>query len=82
MINVAIAEPGAQGSSEKKETKATRAQTLSPALQQLNASMHLALGQAVTLERRALGPLIMFEAGEIKLYRGDQEVAREQASLQ
>ena len=48
---------------------------LSPALRSLNGRMHQALRDVVTAERQQLGPLIMFEDGEIKLYRGDQEVA-------
>lgn len=48
---------------------------LSPALLGLNARMHGALREVVQAERQQLGPLIMFEDGEIKLYRGDEEVA-------
>ena len=48
---------------------------LSPALRSLNGRMHQALRDVVTAERQQLGPLIMFEDGEIKLYRGDQEIA-------
>ena len=48
---------------------------LSPALSSLNGRMHRALREVVAAERQQLGPLIMFEDGEIKLYRGDQEVA-------
>ena len=48
---------------------------LSPSLSALNGRMHQALREVVVLERQQLGPLIMFEEGEIKLYRGDQEVA-------
>ena len=48
---------------------------LSPAFQRLNGRMHAALREVVQIERNQLGPLIMFEDGKMKLYRGDQEVA-------
>ena len=48
---------------------------LSPALKSLNGRMHMALREVVGVERKNLGPLIMFEDGQIKLYRGDEEVA-------
>ena len=48
---------------------------LSPTLKSLNGRMHQALREVVTAERQQLGPLIMFEDGKIKLYRGDREVA-------
>ena len=50
-------------------------QELSPALKSLNGRMHMALREVVGVERENLGPLIMFEDGQIKLYRGDEEVA-------
>ena len=48
---------------------------LSPTLRGLNDRMHGVLREVVSVERQQLGPLIMFEDGEIKLYRGDVEVA-------
>lgn len=50
-------------------------ESLSPAMQNLNRGMHLALRDAVARERTQLGPLILFEDGQMKLYRGDEEVA-------
>ena len=55
--------------------EADAAPELSPALQRLNGRMHAALQEVVILQRQQLGPLIMFEDGEMKLYRGDEEVA-------
>ena len=57
------------------EAGAYAAPELSPALQRLNGRMHAALQEVVILQRQQLGPLIMFEDGEMKLYRGDEEVA-------
>ena len=57
------------------ETEAYAVPELSPALQSLNGRMHAALQEVVILQRQQLGPLIMFEEGEMKLYRGDEEVA-------
>ena len=48
---------------------------LSPSLRGLNDRMHGVLREVVSVERQQLGPLIMFEDGEIKLYRDDVEVA-------
>ena len=48
---------------------------LSPAMKNLNRSMHSALRGAVQAERRKLGPLIVFEEGQMKFFRGDEEVA-------
>lgn len=47
---------------------------LSPAAQALNGMTHAALSDAVKQSRQALGPLIMFEEGKMKLFRGDTEV--------
>ena len=47
---------------------------LSPALKRMNSMMHSALREVVQAERQQLGPLIMFEAGHMKLFRGDEEV--------
>ena len=57
------------------EAEAYAAPELSPALQSLNGRMHAALQEVVILQRQQLGPLIMFEDGQMKLYRGDEEVA-------
>lgn len=59
----------------KNESEAYAAPQLSPALQSLNGRMHAALREVVMVQRQQLGPLIMFEEGQIKLYRGDEEVA-------
>ena len=48
--------------------------SLSGALNNINDFMHSALRQIVAEERKSLGPLIMFEDGKIKFYRGDEEV--------
>jgi hypothetical protein len=48
--------------------------SLSGALNNINDLMHSALREIVSEERKCLGPLIMFEDGKIKFYRGDQEV--------
>lgn len=48
---------------------------LSSTLKRLNRSMHIALKGATTHQRKNLGPLIIFEAGKMKLLRANQEVA-------
>jgi len=53
---------------------------LSPTLQALNGMMHSAIREAVSDERTALGPLILFEDGQMKLFRDDVEVAAIPAS--
>lgn len=48
--------------------------SLSGALNNINDFMHSALREIVVEERKRLGPLLMFEDGKIKFYRGDEEV--------
>ena len=55
-------------------TSAPKPDSISPALNGINERMHMALREVVLLQRKKLGPLIMFEDGKIKFYRGDEEV--------
>lgn len=60
-------------SNDLKETSLKKEQ-LSENLTTLNQLMHDTLREAVEHSRKELGPLIMFEEGKIKLFRGDTEV--------
>ncbi len=78
VLCLSLVGPGAALAEEPEagnDSEAYAAPELSPALQSLNGRMHAALQEVVILQRQQLGPLIMFEEGEMKLYRGDEEVA-------
>ena len=48
---------------------------LSPVMKRINQKMHQAIRSAIADERKDLGPLIIFEAGQMKLLRQNKEVA-------
>ena len=48
---------------------------LSPAMLRVNKKMHQAIRGAIADQRSDLGPLIIFEAGKMKLLRANKEVA-------
>ena len=51
------------------------ASSLSPVMKRINGQMHHAIQGAIKHARKDLGPLIIFEAGHIKLLRKNKEVA-------
>lgn len=59
----------------ERTAPAAQKQELSSAFKNLNSRMHRALGEAVQRERQSLGPLILFEEGEMRLYKGDNKMA-------
>ena len=65
----------AEEAAAKSASEAYSKTELSPALQRLNGRMHTALREVVMVQRSQLGPLIMFEEGEMRLYRDDEKVA-------
>ena len=64
-----------QKTSKKNHSSKYTPSSLSPVMKQINGQMHHAIQGAIKHARQDLGPLIIFEAGQIKLLRKNKEVA-------